>query len=231
MVLPANSLTDANTFNYKNTIIYGDCIPIMKSIPSDYAALTLTDIPYDVVSRGSNGLRVLDKKNADVITFNLEDFIDEVVRITKGSIYIFCSTEQVSDLRKSLVERKLSTRLCIWEKTNPSPMNGQHIWLSGVEVCVYGKKAGATFNEHCKNTVWRFPSGRSKIHPTEKSLKLFEYLVTASSNPGDLVFDPCLGGGTTAVAALKNGRDYLGIELDEEFYMAARKRIGEENGK
>jgi len=200
---------------------------VMQDIPDNYAAMTLTDIPYDVVNRKSNGLRVLDKAEADVITFNIKQFVKEVVRITKGSIYIFCSTEQISELRGLLIESGLSTRVGVWEKVNPSPMNGQNIWLSGIELCVYGKKSGAVFNGHCKNTVWRYPIGHSNLHPTEKSSKLFGYLITVSSNDGDVIFDPCIGSGTTAVAAHRAGRDFLGIELNPEYYEIAKKRIGE----
>lgn len=187
--------------------------------------LCLTDIPYGVVNRASNGLRNLSKKNADIETFDIESFIDQVVRVTSGSIYIFCSTEQVSEVRSRLVEKELSTRLLIWEKTNPSPMNGQSIWLSGVECCVYGKKKGATFNGHCLNTVLRYPTVRSKEHPTQKPLALMEKLIQISSNEGDKVFDPCMGSGTTGVAAIKNNRDFLGIEIDEEYYNVASKKL------
>lgn len=215
---------------YRNRVVLGDCMKQMQSIEDGVFSLCLTDIPYDVINRSDNGLRVLDKGKADYITFDLDDFVDEVVRVTSGSVYIFCSTEQVSRLRERMCYHGLSTRTGVWEKTNPSPMNGQHIWLSGVELCVFGKKRGAVFNEHCKNSVWRYPVGRSKLHPTEKSLKLFEYLVATSSNPGDIVFDPCLGGGTTAVAAKKQDRDYYGIELNEDYYKMAIKRIGETDG-
>ena len=47
-------------------------------------------------------------------------------------------------------------------------MNGQHIYLSGVENAIWFKKRGGTFNAHCKNTVFKYPIGRSKLHPTEK---------------------------------------------------------------
>ena len=78
------------------------------------------------------------------------------------AIYIYCGTEQVSNIRKLLVQNKMSTRLIILEKSNPSPMNGDKIWLSGIECCVYGKFPKATFNLHCKNTVLRYPCGRVK---------------------------------------------------------------------
>lgn len=207
-----------------NKIICGDCIELMKEMPTDSVEMTLTDIPYEVVNRDSNGIRNFDKEDADLKTFDLGIFVSEVSRVTKGSIYIFCSTEQVSFLRSALIACGLSTRLCIWEKTSPSPVNGQFIWLSGIECCIYGKKKKAIFNEHCKNTVWRYSSERGKLHPTQKPLKLFQYLVRVSSNPGDIVFDPCLGSGTTALAAVRENRKYIGFELNSEYVEIAKKR-------
>lgn len=210
-----------------NTITCGDCIELMKQMPNDSVEMTLTDIPYEVVSRNSNGIRNFDKADADEKTFNLDIFVTEVVRVTKGSIYIFCSTEQVSFLRAELIKYGLSTRLCIYEKANPSPVNGQYIWLSGVECCVYGKKKKATFNEHCKNTVWRYPVVRKQLHSTQKPLDLFRYLVKVSSNVGDTVFDPCVGSGTTSVAAKMERRNYLAFDLSKEYVAIAKKRIEE----
>lgn len=210
-----------------NKITCGNCIELMKDMPNDAVEMTLTDIPYDVVNRESNGLRNFDKTDADEKTFDLDAFVSEVVRVTKGSIYIFCSTEQVSSLRANLITHGLSTRLCIWEKTNPSPVNGQYLWLSGVECCVYGKKRKAVFNEHCKNTVWRYPTVRKQLHPTQKPLALFRYLVKVSSNLGDTVFDPCAGSGTTPVAAKMEGRNYLAYDLSEEYVLITQKRLDE----
>lgn len=187
--------------------------------------LILTDIPYDVVNRKSNGLRDLDKKDADIITFPIKSFIDECCRICSGSIYVFCSTEQCSEIRNLMVENKLSTRHCIWEKNNPSPMNGQYIWLSSIENCIFGKFKNSTFNEHCKSSVWRYPNGRNKLHPTEKPLKLFEYLISVSSNEGDLVFDPCAGSGTTLLAAKNLNRKYIGVEISEEYCNVIKDRL------
>lgn len=107
-----------------NQVYEGDCLKVMKDIDDNSIDLILTDIPYGEVNRRSNGLRNLDKKQADILEFDLSLFLDECIRVLKGSIYIFCGTGQVSDIKKTLIKKKLSTRLCIWEKTNPSPMNG-----------------------------------------------------------------------------------------------------------
>lgn len=202
-----------------------DCMKILPTLGNKSVDLVVTDIPYDEVNRKHGSLRKLDKGKADIITFDLDMFVSELARVTKGSIYIFCGIEQVSNIRKILVQNKMSTRLCIWEKTNPSPMNGDKIWLSGIECCVFGRFSNATFNEHCKNTVFRYPCGRNKLHPTQKPLELIEKLVLASSNEGDTVLDPCMGSGTTGVACKKNNRKFIGIEMDREFYNIASHRI------
>lgn len=75
------------------------------------------------------------------------------------------------------------------------------------------------------STVFRYPCGRNKLHPTQKPLELIEKLVLASSNEGDTVFDPCMGSGTTGVACKKNNRKFIGIEMDREFYNIASHRI------
>ena len=69
----------------------------------------------------SERIRDFDKLDADIVDFNLEELAYELNRICSGSLYIFCSTEQVSFLRDYLSNKKMTTRLCIWEKTNPSP--------------------------------------------------------------------------------------------------------------
>lgn len=209
-----------------NKLYNMDCLEYMSRLEDNCVDLVLTDIPYDECSdREEGGLRHINKDTADVLTFPLGKFMDEVIRICKGSIYIFCGTEQVSTLRKAGVDKGLSTRLCIWEKTNPSPMNGQHLWLSSVECCVFMRKSNATFNEFCQSPVWRHPCGSSKRHPTEKPLDLFRRLIRASSNHGDIVFDPCIGSGTTAEAAVLEGRKFIGTELCKEYYDVANKRL------
>ena len=208
-----------------NKIIQGECLEEMKKISDNTFDLLLTDIPYGGVNRKSNGLRNLDKGDADVLDVSLEDITRQMIRITKGSGYIFCGWEQISEIISILRELKISNRLCCWRKTNPSPMNGQVIWLSGAEYCVYFKKPNAVFNEHCKNVVWDFPCGRGKVHPTEKPLKLFEYLLKASSNENQSVIDPFAGSGTTGVACKLNHRNYTLIERNPEYIKLINERL------
>ena len=206
-------------------LVNADCIEAMSKLSDKSVDLVVTDIPYGEVNRKSSGLRNLDKDKADVVNFNLPDLVDELCRLTKGSIYIFCGINQVSTIRETMTKNKMSTRLYIWEKTNPFPMNGDKIWLSDIECCIFGRFPKATFNEHCKNTAFRYPCGRNKIHPTQKPEELIEKLVLASSNAGDLVLDSFSGSGTTAVVCKKNNRNFIGFELNKEYYDKAVDRI------
>jgi len=210
---------------FLNQIIEGDCLEVMRELPDKSVDMILTDIPYAEANRESNGLRCLDKQEADVQTFVLSDFLQECNRVCKGSFYVFCGFQQLSEIDGYFRQHDISRRCIVWEKTNPSPMNAKTIWLSGIEVCVYGKKSGATFNGFYKNTVLRYPSGSSKVHPTEKPLRMFEDLISISSNAGDIILDPCLGSGTTAIAAHNTGRFFIGIEKEPKYVEIARKRL------
>lgn len=205
-----------------------DCLDIMAKMNDGAVDFTLTDIPYDAVNRDSNGLRNLNKGNADIITFNLDEFLKQVLRVTSNSICIFCGKEQFSQIYKFFADiGKGTVRPIIWEKTNPSPMNGQYIYLSGVEMGVWYKKQGAkTFNAHCKNTVFHYPNGRSKLHPTEKNHALLEDLIKDNTNKGQTVFDPCCGSGSHCFVAKNLGRKYIGIELDKNYFNVATERMG-----
>lgn len=218
----------------------GDYKSLIQEIPDKSIDLIMTDIPYQEINtmrqtepfRKAKSIRKIHKGDADSgEQFVLGEFLEEALRVCKGSMYIFCGSEQLSTIRKTLVEGGYTTRVIIWEKTNPSPMNGQTVWLSGIELCVYGKLPGAVYNGFCENTVLRFPSGSSKNHPTEKPVKLFEKLISQSTNKGDLVLDPLIGSGTTAVAAYRLDRHFIGYELNPDYYEYAKKRIEDEQAQ
>ena len=210
-------------------LLQGDCMELMYNIPNESIDLVLTDIPYNVVNRKDNGLRKLDKENADILTFDLINFLEQLYDKAKSTIIIFCGKEQVSIIHSFFNNKQKkgmgTVRQLIWEKSNPSPMNGQHIYLSGVENAIWFKKRGGTFNAHCKNTVFKYPIGRNKLHPTEKNHLLLQELILDNSNENDLILDPCMGSGSTGVVALQNNRNFLGIELNQNYFDIAKSRL------
>lgn len=204
------------------TLYCGDCKDILPSIGQVDAVVT--DPPYGEVNRKSAGLRNLDKGVADIVNFDEVWLADQFSKIT-NSIYIWCGFSQISYYTEKLKENGFSNRLCIWEKTNPSPMNGQHLWLSSIEPCVFARKNGAIFNEHCVSPVWRLPTEPKEYHPTAKPIKLMEILINASTNENNTVLDPFMGSGTTGIAAVQMNRKFIGVELSKEYFDIACKRI------
>lgn len=203
-----------------------ECIEVMRDMRNDSVDLTLTDIPYEFVNREDNGLRNLNKGLADVKTFDLKEFLDEVTRVTRGTVIIFCGKEQVSPIHEYFHRLPKGTvRQGIWKKSNPMPSNGQYVYLSGIENFVWYRKPGGTFNAHCKNPVLEHPSGSSKIHPTEKNHELLRELIIDNSNEGDIVFDPCFGSGSTGLVSLQENRKFIGIELDKRYFDIAKERL------
>jgi DNA modification methylase len=165
------------------------------------------------------------------MTFDLHKFLEDVYEITNGTIIIFCGINQISEIYDFFADKqkhnKGTVRHLVWKKTNPSPMNGEYIYLSGIEDAIWFKKRGATFNARCKNTVFEYPCGRSKLHPTEKNHKLLQDLILDNSNEGDVIFDPCSGSGSHCLVAMENGRKYVGCELDKNYFDIAKERIKE----
>jgi DNA modification methylase len=209
-----------------NKIYHIDCMDGMREMESNSVDFTLTDIPYNAVNRKSNGLRNLDKEDADILNFDLNTFLEEIFRVTKNSICIFCGKEEFSGIYAYFAAKKGTVRPIIWEKTNPSPMNGQYVYESGIEMAVWFKKSGASvFNAFCKNTVFRYPNGKRNIHPTQKNPQLFQELILDNSNEGGIIFDPCIGSGTTAIAAMETNRNFIGFEINEKYFEKAVERI------
>ena len=205
-----------------DAVLYlGDCLEILPTLPKVDAVIT--DPPYGEVNRLTGGLRSLDKGIADLVTCSA----DEILNLVEmgNSAYVWCGTEQISALRAGMILRGYSTRLCVWEKTNPSPMNGEHIWLSGIESCVFGKRRAAYFSEFCKVPVFRGPSEDKQEHPTQKPIWLMQRLVNASVDKGATAIDPFMGSGTTGVACMQLGRKFIGIEIEPKYFDIACERI------
>jgi len=221
----------------KIELIKGDCIEIMDNMIKENRMVdcSIVDIPYGNVSKNgeerakyAGQLRKINKEEADIITFDEIEFSYRLAQVTKGSIYIFCGIDQIAKIYnyfKDNLKKDWMARLCIWHKTNPSPSNGQHMFLSASEFIVFAKRRKTIFNGHCEHNVFNFPCGRSKLHPTEKPQQLLEYLINMSSNEGDEIFDCCFGSGSTGIASRKLNRKFLGVELQEKYYEIAKQRL------
>lgn len=215
-----------------------DCMKFFKQMENDSVDLILTDIPYGGVNklkeckeRFSNRFNSLG--NADILTFKIEDFCEECLRISKGNIFIFCGIGQVSPIfefflnKKIEKNEKISVRQVVYLKNNPMPTNGKIFFLSSFENAIVIKKPGGAFNAEFKKNIYVENAGSKEYHPTQKNLNLIKNIINDLSRPGELVFDPCAGSGTTLIAAHETGRNFLGCEKDKVFYEKAIKRVKE----
>ena len=91
----------------------------------------------------------------------------------------------------------------------------------GRQTSVLTKNTG----ERYPKTVQMFTYDKLKLHPTQKPVALFEYLIKTYTNEGDLVLDNCIGSGTSAIASINTNRNFIGIEKDEKYFNIAKERI------
>ena len=231
-------------------------LELLSTIESNSVDLVLTDPPY-IISKKSgmqsyrdsieNGGEVNEKygKKFAVTTefgewdkdYTIEDLrlsINEFYRILRkgGSCIIFFDLWKLETL-KGLLSKFSKHRLVEWIKTNPMPINQYATYLSNAREmaisCVKGGKA--TFNSEYDNGIYEYPiyGGKDRFHPTQKSLPLFEELITKHSNEGDIVVDPYAGSGTTALAAKNTNRIYKCCEPSLEYFKKGKDRVEKNN--
>jgi DNA modification methylase len=125
----------------------------------------------------------------------------------------------------------VSYQILTWNKTNPIPVTN-NTWLPDIEYClVFKEKGSPAYNDGYENKSKWYVSGINKKdkdlynHPTIKPLELVERHLKHSCKKGMVVFDPFLGSGTTAVACKELGIDYLGFEINKDYYNIACDRL------
>lgn len=230
-------------------ITQGDCLDKMRDIPDGSVDLIITDPPYEIVPGGAGGAFGSSKRNyhnayslldgveerGSGIRCNGFDFsvLEECCRVLKKiNIYVWCSKLQLRKLLDFFEDRGCVTDVLCWHKTNPTP-TCNNTYLSDTEYLVFAREKGVkVYGSYAtKKKYYVTPTNKAdkKLygHPTIKPLDITINLVTNSSQEGDIVLDPFLGSGTTAVAAIQTGRRYIGFELDAKYFEIAQKRINE----
>ena len=195
-----------------NQIICGDCLEVMKDWPDGCVDLVLTDPPYgiNVENNHAIGGRYDKEKDLSVGWDNKipsPEYFVEMNRISKeqiiwGANYFNCFSGENGAI--------------VWNKIQPLPT------MSQCEIASYSRtKKVYLYEERWTNYV----NTKKTDHPTEKSLKLMQWLVANFSQPNDLILDPFCGSGTTCVAAKMFGRRYIGIDISSEYCEIARQRL------
>ena len=228
-----------------------DAYEFLQETPSDSVDLVLTDPPYEI-SKPSGFIDSLTKPDGtpqsertlrrfgisldfgewDKNELNLLPYIQEMYRVLKpsGTMIMFYDIWKITPLKNMMEASKFKQlRYLEWIKTNPVPINSKINYLTNSrEIALTGvKKSKPVFNSEYDNGVYRYPiyHAKDRFHPTQKSLKLFEDLIKKHSNQDDTVLDCFLGSGTTAVAALRTKRNFIGCEIDESYYIKMKERV------
>lgn len=219
----------------------GDCVEWMQLVPEGSVDLVVTDPPYLLKSTqgggafGSKGREYHDAVS-DMADGLPEEALEGMCRVLKKvNMYIFCSKDQVFPLIAWFRQRygeKVTYDILTWHKTNPTP-SCNNKYLSDTEYILFFREKGVRVygSYSTKHKYWVTPVNKADKsrygHPTVKPLEIVNDLVINSSQPGDTVMDPFMGTGTTGVAALMNGRRFIGMETEERWFNTAVRRTGE----
>lgn len=214
----------------------------MLSFPEGSVDLILTDPPYTISKKTGfasvvNGVKrfavSMDFGSWDHAQIDLSDMAQVFYRALRqsGTAIVWYDLWKIGELKEAMEKAGFKMlRQIIWQKTNPVPLNMKSTYLSNSrEMAVAGVKGGKpTFNSEYDPGVYELPIPRHnghRQHPTQKPEPIFSELVRKHSNPGDLVVDPFLGSGTTAMAAIKNARSFAGCDIDDRYVAISRARL------
>ena len=156
-----------------------------------------------------------------------------MLRVCKHpNMYVFCSKDQLPQLFNFALQNKLSYDLLTWHKTNPVPTCNNK-YLSDTEYIMFMRKGANLYGTYeSKRKYFVTPTNtedkKAWGRPTPKPVNIIRTLIENSTQEGDLVLDPFMGSGTTAIAAIRSNRHYIGFELSEEYHKICQKRISVE---
>ena len=221
-------------------LLNGNCIELMAKIPDNSVDLIVTDPPY-LINYKTNHRKDKAHDFCSVIANDdnyelIHNYIQECYRILKENtaMYMFCNCDRVDYFKQELEKANFKIKnMIIWVKNN---------WTAGDLYAQFGKqyeivflvnKGRCKFNGKRITDVWNFNrvSGNKQLHQNQKPLDLIEQCILKHSKEDDLVFDGFMGSGTTGVACVNLDRNFIGIELNENYFNIAKERIDKVNNK
>lgn len=226
----------------------GDAKNLIKTIPDKSIDLILTDPPYNLSPYSTGNIKMSWRKdfNNDLAEWDKEEFkpsewVNEFSRILKptGNIFAFTSYNLLGRWHQVFDPVFDTFQFMVWHKTNPPPKLRKAGFLNSCEliVCMWNK--GHTWNFGKQNEMHNFIEApicmgnertKNPVHPTQKPIKILNKVIKISSKQNDTILDPFMGVGSTGVAALQAGRNFIGFEINETYFKVANERIHKNNG-
>ena len=209
----------------------------IRTLPKGSVDLLVTDPPYLIETSGGGAFagknKTYDKGFKGFSDGITNDDLDPIMsRMSRINAYIWCNKAQLRQYLDYFDDIGCNYDLLTWHKSNPVPRCNNK-YLSDTEYCICARESGVPLGGSYSTLgkYWVTPiNAKDKAkwkHPTIKPLDIIRTLISNSSAPGDLVMDPFLGSGTTAVACVMEGRDFWGCEIDPMYYQIALQRVNE----
>ena len=223
-----------------NKIIYGDCLQVLKTLSSESIDAIITDVPFNLGGHTSDLIKFKNRENmnkANIINWNKNfdtlAFLPEAKRILKkdGNILIFCGHRDFGKYFDWLDKNFDRVFFGVWHKTNPVPQVRKVSFLSSIELFITAWNVPHKWNFKTQKEMHNFIEnpicmGKERsIHVSQKPLKVMNYFIEIMTNEKDIILDPFMGSGSTCVAAKNLNRNWIGIELDEEYCKIASARL------
>lgn len=214
----------------------GDCLEVMDKLIAEGIKVdaVITDPPYNIAK--DNNFHTMGRSGIDFGEwdkgFDLFSYINKVYKILdkNGSFVVFNDWKNLGDISRYAESLGFVTKDMIrLEKTNPMPRNRDRRYITDFECAIWFTMPKAKWVFNRQSDTYERPkyvgSIEKGLHPTQKNLGLMEWLLKIHSNENDLILDPFMGSGTTAIASINTNRKFIGIELDENYFKIAHERI------
>lgn len=233
----------------ETVLLKGDCLERMKEIPDKSIDLILCDLPYgvtdckwDVIIPPEllwDAYKRIIKDTGAIVLFSTQPFTTSLITSAKEIfryIWYWHKNAPTGFCFAKYQPMRCIEDICVFYKKAPTYNPQGLIRLDKPKVRKGKRPSGGIYRDGTlqKDTIYNvtnyprnllsFPVERG-LHPTQKPVTLLEYLIRTYTNPGETVLDNCMGSGSTGVAALKCGRNFVGIEKEEKYFLVAQERI------
>ena len=205
-----------------------DNMLMMARYPDNHFDLILTDPPFGMEFKSGRRKLKHEKIKDDDNLFWLPEFLKETHRIAKPDAhhYYFCSNHFVdifvSEIKKAGLPYK---NLLVWEKNNFGMGDLLGDYAPQYEFIVFCSNGQKKLNGRRDSNIIKSKKTNNELHPTQKPEYLMRYLLSKSSEVNDIVVDPFMGSGTTAVACSIENRQFVGCDIEKKYFDVADRRI------
>jgi len=233
------------------TLILGDCLEILPTLADNSVDMVLVDLPYGTTACKWDSIIPLDKlweqynrickKNGAMVFTAAQPFTTILAASNIENFryeWIWEKPQGTNPMNAKVMPLKSHENILVFYRTKPT-YNPQ-MWYStpysgfSSETSKIGEVYGKAKSKHRDNpdgsrypkTILKFKQEKG-LHPTQKPVDLMEYLIKTYTNKNDVILDNTMGSGSTGVAAIRCGRNFIGIEMNNEYYQIAEKRIQE----